>query len=200
MATPRINATGAFTVKPPFVIDESKVYKCEAIQGFQALEKDNVDVFSIYYNPFTLEREVYEKDKLDQVDIVTLIDESESIIKIPSSYILTFPDQYSIRYKQAFLTVSLGALPEGFNLNPLKEGVQLYVDSLVGITSEAKLVTHPAPDQVDFSQHERLEAAREAAIKYQPTILNQLMDSQELVAKLNEKVLLLSKEIIKLKS
>lgn len=160
MATPPINVVGQFTVKDPFDTVPGAIYKCESIQGFEALDLANVDIYAQYYQPFGLPRSAYDHDRLNSVDIVTLISLSAPPIVLPSSYITSFPNVESIPYHQTLVVFDLGILPDGFDLSSLSDQCRQVFEDGVGVDVTPMTVTHPVSDVVDASQHEQLTNAR----------------------------------------
>lgn len=162
MATPPINAVGAYGLKAPFVTEVNASYKCEAINGFEALTEAGVDIFNTYYAPAGLSQAQYESDKVNAVDIVTLISMTAATIILPSSFITSFPVSGEVPYSQTFLVVDVGLLPDGFIFNSTKTEIKTVIESLIGLTPVIDTVTHPVAGIIDPSTHEQMTAARVA--------------------------------------
>lgn len=198
MTTPRLNATGRYTVAEPFDLNESLVYKCEALVGFSALELDEVDIYSVYYAPYGIDTERFEEDRVNEPDIVTLMGADGTSVILPASFILTVPTGNSVPYQQVYLAVSLGALPVGFDVSIAKQAITEQVKALTGIDSETREVGYPALDIVSYEQHEVLEAARIANIEFKPTDASLVLSQQEEINQLRLQVAFLEEAIIEL--
>ncbi len=162
MATPPINAVGLYTVKAPFTIVSGAVYKCEAIEGFEALDHKGIDIHAIYYAPHGLSAAQYDSDRLNSVDIVTLVSLSAPTIVLPSSFILDYPTGGAIPYSQHFLVVDVGLLPDNFDFTAVEADFKETVQAIVGNDPNITHVVHPVLETIDEGTHEQLTKARAA--------------------------------------
>ena len=168
--TPQIDATGKYVLTAPFAAVVGKVYRCEAIEGFNTLEEDNVDVFQVYYEPFGLNSTIYEEDKLNGINIVTLVSDSSPTIHVPSSYITSFPNETSVPYSQTILSVDLGILPNGVDLDETIDAIRSYVSEVTGVPEngegslDVQLHLLSITDEISYQDHEALENNRIANI------------------------------------
>lgn len=198
MVRPEIDAVGQWKLETPFQADPAIIYKCEAINGFPALEAQGVDVFERYYLPFGLSQSKYLEDKLNNIDIVTLMSDGVDPILVPTSFINEAPGVDVVDYKQFFLGVRLGPLPSNSSLDKLKTEVEDLVRTEVGIIPDVKIVVHPVGGTITTAQHEQLEAARNALKEIKPSFKHRLTVANETLARQAEKISFLEAEIIRL--
>lgn len=158
--TPPINATGAYELISPFAIDSNKVYRCEAIDGFEALAERNIDVFAKYYNPHGLSHNAYEIDRRAGINIVTLMSDEGPTVNVPSSYILTFPIDLSIPHSRIVLSIDLGIIADSVNLDALATELLAIAADYSGKAAQSAVHRIPLAGVVSKDEATQLEAAR----------------------------------------
>ncbi len=195
MATPPINALGQYVVRPPFNIPAGAIYKCEAINGFEALEKDGVNVFSKFYTPFGISQDIFNTDRINGIDIVTLISSTHPTVILPSSFIVSFPNITAIPYNNVFLVMDLGILPDKTELRAGIDYCKEVIEDFHGVTPTVQVVAHPIAGLIDSSQHESLVNARIAKMKERDTVYKQFQDAQVKIAAQQQRINLLEAEL-----
>ena len=195
MATPPINALGQYVVRPPFNIPAGAIYKCEAINGFEALEKDGANVFSKFYTPFGISQDIFNTDRINGIDIVTLISSTHPTVILPSSFIVSFPNITAIPYNNVFLVMDLGILPDKTELRAGIVYCKEVIEDFHGVTATVQVVAHPIAGLIDSSQHESLVNARIAKMKERDTVYKQFQDAQVKIAAQQQRINLLEAEL-----
>ena len=195
MATPPINALGQYVVRPPFNIPAGAIYKCEAINGFEALDKDGVNVFSKFYTPFGISQDIFNTDRINGIDIVTLISSTHPTVILPSSFIVSFPNITAIPYNGVFLVMDLGILPDKTELRAGIDYCKEVIEDFHGVTPTVQVVAHPIAGLIDSSQHEALVNARIAKMKERDTVYKQFQDAQVKIAAQQQRINLLEAEL-----
>ena len=195
MATPPINALGQYVVRPPFNIPAGAIYKCEAINGFEALEKDGINVFSKFYTPFGISQDIFNTDRINGIDIVTLISSTHPTVILPSSFIVSFPNITAIPYNNVFLVMDLGILPDKTELRAGIDYCKEVIEDFHGVTPTVQVVAHPIAGLIDSSQHEALVNARIAKMKERDTVYKQFQDAQVKIAAQQQRINLLEAEL-----
>lgn len=195
MATPPINALGQYVVRPPFNIPAGAIYKCEAINGFEALDKDGVNVFSKFYTPFGISQDIFNTDRINGIDIVTLISSTHPTVILPSSFIVSFPNITAIPYNNVFLVMDLGILPDKTELRAGIDYCKEVIEDFHGVTPTVQVVAHPIAGLIDSSQHEALVNARIAKMKERDTVYKQFQDAQVKIAAQQQRINLLEAEL-----
>lgn len=191
-----LGTKGRFKVSTPFTTDPAVTYFCGAIRYFKDIENDGKNVFETYYNPHLIAYSDYEKDRLNNVPILTLLSDQYSPIYIPSSYIAEYPDVDNYEYKNVILTASLGALPSNVALDFTIEQVRLAILSTVGLNPDVHLGVIPVTGTLTPSEHETAEAARQAAITNTVTDYSRYLSELDKNKQLTDRVKILEKIII----
>lgn len=188
--TPPLNATGTFELLTPFTIEDGKVYRAEALDGFESLEVREIDVFKTYYDSQGLTQQDYEADKLNKVDIVTLMSDDAPTIYVPSSYIKSFPLTSGYPYGRIVLSVDLGVLPDGLDFLPVVSVIETQVSEIVGVLPEnMEVIIHRLSETqgVDHSKHEQLENLRKSRISERVLPAVALVEALERVRSLEQR-------------
>lgn len=202
--TPPINATGQYILRAPWAIpDPTRSYKCEAIDGFEALALRGVDVYNEYYknNPGHLDLSAsYNEDKAAGINIITLIgQDSSGVIYVPSSYILQYPNEFDVPYGRVVISVDVGPLPADFPLADLKSRL---VGVATSITGNAAVVTNshflPIATFVTRDMETSLAEARSNTINEALSVYGSKLVGEQEIAKLTDRKDALE-EIIKTK-
>lgn len=197
MPTPPHLAVGTYELQAPFSVVEGATYICESIEGFEALNAEGVDIYAVYYAPFNLTTSDYLRDLRNNENIVTLLSNTEAPIRVPSSYILSFPTTKSVPYSRTFITFDLGALPNSLDLSDTVTAVEELLDDNIGINSSGKVMTGLISDSVSFSRHADLEVARQANVNYRDTYARQLRLSLDREQEYVQRIALLEEQLKK---
>lgn len=164
--TPSVGVRGLFNLKPPFdsQILPNTAYEVKAVRTLDDLiSSSGIDPKDLYYTHNGLDDQ-YDADVQDGVSIVSLAADAEWIY-VPSSYILSMPDQGGIPYTVLALAVMLGPLADSFDLSYLKTSMADLVQATIGITpGEVRTVALSSTTNVSQAEHDRIEAARQALI------------------------------------
>lgn len=196
--TPPINATGTYLLAEPFVAEPDAIYVCEAIEGFEALEAEDIDVFETIYAPNGISSDRFEQDRLNGIDIVTLMSDTAQTIKLPSSYILSFPSTQSVKYGETLIVVNCGLLPYNIATGPLLNELKEIASAMTGTKPTARVHVSAVKDNVDYDRHIQLEQARQTEIKYSESIAKQLADSRNTISELENRIEALQEIIVNL--
>jgi len=197
MATPPHLAVGTYELQTPFTVVAGATYICESIEGFEALNAEGVDIYAVYYAPHGLSTSDYLRDLRNNENIITLLSNTEAPIRVPSSYILSFPTTKSVPYSRTFVTFDLGALPNDMDLSDTVTAIKELLDANIGINSTGKVMTGLIADSVSFSRHADLEVARQANVNYRDTYARQLKLALEREQVLVERNNLLTEQLKK---
>lgn len=188
MITPPIPMRGLFTVGAPFSVTASVIYSVEAVRSIPDMLQQNDDPLNEIYLPAGLTEEDYNADVKLGVYIVTLLSEEEAPRYIPTTYILTIPDDTAIPYGYIVMSANLGALPATASdeLTQATQEVQDILSDLVGVPVEVKIATAPSSGSVSYEQYLINEAQRKNAIKSRETVYAQNITLLAENAKLKE--------------
>jgi len=185
---PPIGTRGVYALKAPWSTTPGVTYTCSAIRYFVDVENLGTDVYETYYAASGLDRTDYERDRKNQEAIVTLTSETTAPIYVPSSYIASFPDLSHRNYHHVVLSASLGPLPDYIDLTFVRDQVATVVSDVIGQEATVHLSVAPMQGTVSPEEHETLEAAREAAIENRTTDYARLLEAQQKITSLEQRL------------
>lgn len=162
--TPPLHAKGFYTVASPFQVVANTLYECMAIRAFPDLVDLGVDIFNTYYNPLGLTQQNFEDDQKAGANIITLIADSQPVIYIPDSYILSYPDMSNVAYSNIILSLDLGVVPDTLDLTFLQNQLSGVASDVVGVTPTVTVHVGMSTGAVTQEQADAMEAARQATI------------------------------------
>lgn len=190
--TPAIGASGKFVLKLPWLADANTTYEVLAIRSFDDIYKLGDDVYTIYYKPMGLVEGLagfnFKQEVARKPNIVTLKGNNGSIVYVPDTYIAGYPVLGNVLYHHVIITASLGALPEQLDLSILKDDIENLIESRIGASTTAKIMTAPASNQPNAEQHVALEAARKGSITVYENDYTVLKRQEDTINKLTAKV------------
>lgn len=193
---PPVGTRGLYELKTPWSTQPGVVYTCAALRKFVDLTNQGIDIYETYYGPAGLEVGDYEQDRRNNELIVTLISDTEAPIYVPTSYILSYPNQGYRNYQHVVLSASLGPLPDYIDLSFAKDQVSSVLSDTLGMSPEVHLSVAPSDGVVSAEDHDVLEAARVAAITNRTTDYARVLELQQQNQTLMERITLLEQLVI----
>jgi len=191
---PPIGAKGIYELDAPFTTLPTVTYTCKAIRTFDDIYKLNRDPFADYYTPLSISQERFELDKANGVCIITLIandigietddDSADTIIYVPSSFILKFPDGNNVIYSHIVLSVSLGPLPDYMELSDVRTDIADLVSAKVGVVPVVSIHKASMSGSMTQADADTAELGRQAGISDMETDYTRLRNLQLLYAAL----------------
>jgi len=194
--TPSLNTAGAFKLKAPWDTIPNTEYVCTAIATIPSLLEQEVDVLKTIYKPMTLTEADYLEDVSNNVPILTLTSATAPTIKVPSSYLLEYPDISIIPYSHIVLSVSLGAIADSTNLEHVKDVIGVEVESTFGITPNVLVHRAPSTGTITPEQHANIETNRLAAVTTTTTDRARVLELTDIVTEQRTYIKLLEDAII----
>ena len=191
--TPPLYATGKWVIESPFTLVANGVYVCKAVRSFDDLSALGIDPYTQYYEPMGLDINKYRQDVLSLANIVTLMSDTHPTVYVPDTYIKSYPDTTTVPYRHVVLSLSLGAVPDTLVLDDLKDKIQEYTLSSLGL--EVKVKEHQAgsiSEGVDQVTHLTLENNRLARIENNTTQFAKVSEAEALIVRLREENLILT--------
>jgi hypothetical protein len=186
--TPPLHTKGRYTLKDPFVTDLATLYTCAAVRTFRDIKERGYDPFNEFYEPMGLTEVDYNLDVSKNASIVTLVSDSQPIIYVPDTYILSYPNQQLVPYKHIVLSVSLGLVPDYVDYTFLRNQIAGLVSDVIGVEPIVELHVAPTNDSLSSEEHDILETTRQAAINLRTTdranVLNLQRQNTALVERL----------------
>ncbi|MNU19580.1 hypothetical protein D3C71_78100 [compost metagenome] len=174
---PAISTRGLYTLAAPFdqQVLAAVPYTCVAVRKLEDIVASGADPKAVYYDANDIDDARYQQDLDAGVCIVSLQAAEGSWIYVPSSFITVMPDQGGIPYRSLVLAVPLGAVPDALDLSYIKTQLAALVLDNLGVTVEVKEVAVSPPGNLSQSEHDTLEAARQANITNRTTLRAQLI-------------------------
>jgi hypothetical protein len=185
---PPIGTRGRYELKAPFQARPDRVYTCSAIRKFVDLENQGINIFLRYYDPLGLEDSDFAQDKRNGELLLTLTSETEAPIYVPTSYLLSFPNQSGRRYHHVVLSASMGPIPDYIDLTHVRVEMANVISDAIGHVPEVHVGVSPLTQDVTPEEHESLEAARVAAITNRTTDYTRFLAERQKVARLEAKL------------
>ena len=182
--SPTPNREGIYVAKMPFKIDETTIFKCEAIRTFPELIRRGVDVFAEYYLPKGLTKEIYIEDANVGAAIIVLKSVDGQILHIPNTYLDKIPGQTGLSYQRNIVTADLGPVPDYVEVALIESDIKDLIARYIGV--EASVVTVSLQHDGEFTdeQHIQMENLRKLNIRKTVPLSLQLSEERERNAKL----------------
>jgi hypothetical protein len=163
---PSHGQAGLWKVKAPYdiLLTPNTLYTCLSLQAISNFIANGESVYDRYYGPLGVSDDQYQQDVGDNAVIVGLQAGTGEMAFIPSSFIEGAPIDNGVKYIPVVLGISLGAVPDQVNLEPIIQQVKDVVEASFGIKSEVKGVVVGSPKWMTNEEHELLENARKQNI------------------------------------
>lgn len=184
---PQLGASGIFTLVAPYdqLITPRAIYTVRSIRSLNDVLAAGQKPFEAYYQSVGLEKPAYDKDFKLNTPIIGLQSGIGEWVYVPSSYIARAPLTNGVKYTVLGLAMSLGPIPDAFNLEGLKAEMKDLVLKHIGVVTEVKGTMLTQPILIPEETHEQLERARlekktvNQASSSRITQLEQLLASSE---------------------
>ncbi len=166
---PNIGTRGKYILLKPWVIDESKLYRCERISSlldFKIHEK--TDVLQEIYKKNNLTQVEYQYALKHNIKIVTLKHSDDDVINIPDNYIQSMPDQGYVPYSNYIVSANLGLLPEGIVLTDLLDKINDLIIQCINVNVKSQMHRYESKMFISTKEHLEREKVRKSNIL--PTI------------------------------
>ena len=165
--TPPIGAFGRYKLKAPWTVNSNLNYRCVSYRRVEEIVKSGKDVYTVFYEPMGLTKEIAELDISVGVIFIGLLGLDGTRIYVPDTYIESYPDQSSVVYDYTVLAVDLGPQPSDMDLTALSSELKTVASKYTGI-AEADIVIQAGSAQsksvMSVESHITLIDARKAAI------------------------------------
>lgn len=178
--TPPVSASGLFQLAPPFEQEliPGVNYTCIAVRKFADIQKLGIDPYSTYYVPNGLTESIYEEDVVAGECIVTLRSNGGAFLYVPTSYILSYPNQGGIPYTAIVLGVDLGPIPNYVDLTAIKMAISNLVHDTFGVTPQIQQAAISETKNMSIADANAIESARLSEINTNQTDRAKYLASQ----------------------
>ncbi len=187
--TPSLGAKGLYRLKTPWTIPAGVTYECIAIRSFEDFVDRGIDPMSKVYTPVDLTETALSADRAAGAKIITLQSGTRPLIFVPDTYIESYPALDGVPYSQVILSVNLGAIPDGLNLEFAKDRIAEAVAASFGVVPVVNENVAPSTNYVTAAQHDQFEIGRQAAITNSQTSAAKILELQEIVERQREQIL-----------
>ena len=182
--SPTPNREGIYVAKMPFKIDETTIFKCEAIRTFPELIRRGVDVFAEYYQPVGLTKEIYIEDANVGAAIIVLKSVDGQILYVPNTYLDKIPGQTGLSYQRNIVTVDLGPVPDYVDVTLIEGDIRDIVSRNIGVSADIVTVSLQHDGEFTEEQHIQMENLRKLNVRKAVPLSIQLAEERERNAKL----------------
>lgn len=163
---PIIGDSGFFTLKEPYsvLLTPTTLYTCQSVRTVNDFIASGESVYEKFYAPLKVSGDEYQQDLAENVLIVGLQAGTGEWVYVPSSFIVDAPTSNGVKYIPVVLGISLGAIPDAYNLEGIIKQVTDIVTNTLGITPEVKGLVVSSPKWLTNEEHELLETSKKALI------------------------------------
>lgn len=186
---PSIGLTGLYklTTSLDNYYYKDRVYTCKSIRRFEDIINTGEDVFEDYYQPLGLKESDVDKDAANKECIVGLVSEDDRWLFVPSSCIVAMPDQSGIGYTPLALSVTLGAVEDTYDLEPLKYQIRSQVIRFLGHEPQFNVLAIGYTEMLSTAEHESVQKARllntQSIDQAVPTVTDLMNNNSQLTVK-----------------
>ena len=163
---PQQGDVGFFNLKPPYnvLLTPKTLYTCQSVRSINDFIASGESVYDKYYGPLNVSNDQYQQDVADNVCIIGLQAGTGEWVYVPNSFIESAPTNNGVKYISVVVGLSLGALPDTYNLESIISQCKDLISGTLGIDSEVKGVVVGSPKWFTNEEHELLEKARKEKI------------------------------------
>lgn len=183
---PPIGISGLFQLSSPYsnLLQTNVSYRCDAVRRLSDLIDLGVEPYEEYYLPFGLTQAQYDQDVINRVSIITLISDANHVVRVPTTYLISYPDINGVPYHVMLLGIELGAIPNNKDLTGIKQIIANLVRDTIGVVPTIREAVASAEQKVSQQDHEVLEAARASMITNTQTDRAKLLAAEKELAAL----------------
>lgn len=170
---PSLGMSGFYTLAEPYasLISATTQYRCEGVKSLSAAVAEGMDPLNSVYLANGDTKESFQSDLSLGISLVTLSSSTGSLVVFPSKALLKVPDGAGVIYRNTVLSIALSALPESQDMTVLRNEIQELVRSQFGIRAATYLTTVGAAALLSQTQHEAVQAARQAQIETNESLI-----------------------------
>lgn len=175
---PTVGAKGVYALLSPFSTLEGEVYECIAVDTIASLIANNDDPFAEIYQTAGLTQDQFKADASENMQIITLRNDTGYCLKIPAKYLAGYPVQDGIFYRSLSVSVFLPAMPITQDVTGLKTDLEDLVRTNLGVSARVSFVETSRLKMVSVATHEATQTARELVKSQNSTLYGQIAELQ----------------------
>lgn len=194
---PALDSIGTYQFKKPLsdFISSQTVFRCKSIRKISELISNGVDVYGTYYEKYNIDKLVYEQNKLDDISIIGLYNDTTKWSYVPTSYIDAYPDSSGVPYRRMAYAIDVGPMEESFDLTVLNSQLFELIKTNLGIEPSIRTVSLSRPAMVRFDDHEAIKKMRLGRVKVERSLYYELSESKQQLEEARKKISVLEKFI-----
>lgn len=136
------------------VIDVTLVFEITSITRITEVFLNGTKPFETIYTPLGLVSEIYNRDFINNVNIIGLKSmQGTDIFYIPESYISGVADSTKIDYIERLVVINLGLVPMSLSLDNLTFTLKEDVKLLTNLDVETAIMDNSAVEKIDLTDH-----------------------------------------------
>ena len=196
---PMVGLKGSFKVKSPWKIDNTVIYECVNISTIAVARIEfHLNVLEEIYKKNGLTEDDYQIAVARDTKLVTLTSVGEPTLLIPDTHIDGLPDQGYVPYQQMILSIDLGLLPKGLDVNSIRSEIDVLIKKKLNLITKTKAHVVDRDIFVSWDQHQSVESSRKSGITPYFTDWERARDLEVENDALSDAVRQLESELIKL--
>lgn len=136
------------------VIDVTLVFEITSITRITEVFLNGTKPFETIYTPLGLVSEIYNRDFINNVNIIGLKSmQGTDIFYIPESYISGVADSTKIDYIERLVVINLGLVPMSLSLDNLTFTLKEDVKLLTNLDVQTAIMDNSAVEKIDLTDH-----------------------------------------------
>ncbi len=136
------------------VIDVTLVFEITSITRITEVFLNGTKPFETIYTPLGLVNEIYNRDFINNVNIIGLKSmQGTDIFYIPESYISGVADSTKIDYIERLVVINLGLVPMSLSLDNLTFTLKEDVKLLTNLDVQTAIMDNSAVEKIDLIDH-----------------------------------------------
>lgn len=183
---PTIHQAGVFVLNAPFKLVPDTIYECAALADFSTLTLSGVNVYQVYYEPYSISKSTYEADVKNGVVIVTLSTMTQPTVVLPSSFIKSLPLDNLVPFN-LFIASACITVPDNTEFDIIKAAMADTIAAHFGV-SDPEIVINQVPTRKYMTKEDAklVEQNRIAGITDRGTLRTENSRLVDLVKTLQE--------------
>jgi hypothetical protein len=185
-----LDAKGVFTLLPPFdnALTPFVIFTCISNRRLADCISSGEDAFVLYYEPFGLTLEDFNKDLVDGESLVSLQSSRGEMVHVPNRYVSGMPVIGGVPYTKMMIVIDCGFVATDLDLGYLQTKLVDDVRETIGLSSTATPVAVTAEVMKSQQDHDNMETIRKNSITVVSTDYARYVVERDLRIKAENKI------------
>lgn len=192
--TPRLGSSGFYSAGGHYGIKAKVIYTLQQIESFSSALSRGIDIYSKYYEPYEILKDIYESDLANGASLLTITGSGSEIV-LPNARLDKYPIANVVDYSHVIVSCDLGDLPDDVLTEHIQQELVAIAASGLGVTAVAREHRIPTELPVTVAEHETLEAARLLKVDDSESLYSRHAAAMKENRELREKIALLERYI-----